>query len=104
MNDAVTDTTAAPAAEMSKADELRAKRIATAKQKFDRLFNDAIGALEALTAHSRETTGILNQEQAGILSDSISERHNVLVRTLEAHVAAPAVVRKKAKPVAVSLF
>lgn len=98
MNDTATAT-------MSKADELREKRLASARQKTNRLYNEALEAMDSLSAHIRETSGILNEDQAGIVSESLGDRVKVLATNLAAHVAAPpAGAKKKAKPQGVSLF
>lgn len=102
MNDMNT-TTAAEG--QSKAEMMRERKAKTARQKFDRLANENIESLDALINHVRETAGILNEEQAGVLHGAVYDRVAALKASLDVHVAAPVKVKGKAeKKRAFSLF
>lgn len=89
----------------SKAEEMRERKRRTAAQKFDRLANDAITALDELLSHTRDTAGILNEEQAGVLESAVSDRLAALRGALKTHTEAPVKVKgKEAKKKAFSLF
>jgi len=89
----------------TKAEEMRIRKEKTARQKFDRLANDAVVALDELLTHTRETAGILNEEQVGVLSTAVVDRAATLRSALEAHAAAPIKVKgKQEKKKAFSLF
>lgn len=102
MSDSTTENTAAG---MTKAEEMRERKARTARQKFDRLANELIEAQDALIAHTRETAGILSEEQAGVLHGASYDRNAALKAALDQHVAAPVKVKgKPEKKRAFSLF
>ena len=88
----------------SDVDEKRAKRLESAKQKFDRLFNQVVAGVDALSNHTRSTAGILTSTQVETIKTALTDRFNVLGPVLDAHASAPAQVRAKAKPAGISLF
>ena len=91
--------------EKTKAEELREKRVAAARQRIDRQFNAILSAYSDLTTTLRETGGLLNEDQASVLTDAIAARMKGLSDVLAVHVTTPAAgAKKKAKPVGVSLF